>query len=492
MKRKSYKMCSVGALFLLLALPLGAIIAICAVAAVAVGAAIALIVRFCKQARAEAAPAAAEEKPAAAEEKPREEPAKQPEKEPEKEPEQPAKEPEPVPEEEPVQEVVAEEKEPEPEPVQEEEPEQEPEPVPEEEPKEEPAPVAEEGSETDRLENITEEEGTDGTVLRGYDARRRRFVVVRFDKSFTARLIQADDTTKSYYSQIKNEILSYGAKSRMSWKRETFRMGRKTVARMRMRGKTLCLYLALDAAAYDGTKYKVEDVSDVSSNEGAPCLYRIKNDRRAKYSSDLIADAMKGIGAEKKDRAAEDYAAELPYETLQALLARGLVKEIGVSEVGEPVPAPEEEPAQVAAEIAPAAEEEPAEEPEEEPVSEEEPKEEPVHAVVHEVKAAEAHTMMADEEAQASVEEGTRLADKTKAAIVNIDTLSEYFADGETIDLKEMKKRIPFLNKKVTYVKVLARGTLNKKFVVEADDFSLDAVKMIVLMGGKAIRSRRA
>ena len=53
-----------------------------------------------------------------------------------------------------------------------------------------------------------------------------------------------------------------------------------------------------------------------------------------------------------------------------------------------------------------------------------------------------------------------------------------------------MKERIPFLNKSATYVKVLARGRLGKSLVVEADDYSLAAVKMIVLAGGTVYRKR--
>ena len=41
----------------------------------------------------------------------------------------------------------------------------------------------------------------------------------------------------------------------------------------------------------------------------------------------------------------------------------------------------------------------------------------------------------------------------------------------------EIKKRVPFVAKSVTYIKVLARGKLSKPLVVVADDFSLEAVK---------------
>ena len=43
------------------------------------------------------------------------------------------------------------------------------------------------------------------------------------------------------------------------------------------------------------------------------------------------------------------------------------------------------------------------------------------------------------------------------------------------------------VDKKAKFVKVLARGTLDKALVVKAGDFSKTALEMIVLTGGKPI-----
>lgn len=108
-------------------------------------------------------------------------------------------------------------------------------------------------------------------------------------------------------------------------------------------------------------------------------------------------------------------------------------------------------------------------------------------AAEHRVSVAEAAEMMADEEAEAQMERSGRMADKTRTAIVNIDTLSDYFEDGEYVDIDAMKARIPFFDKRATYVKVLARGILTKTLEVEADVYSMEAAKMILLLGGKVI-----
>jgi large subunit ribosomal protein L15 len=74
-----------------------------------------------------------------------------------------------------------------------------------------------------------------------------------------------------------------------------------------------------------------------------------------------------------------------------------------------------------------------------------------------------------------------------KKDIINIDTLSENFDDGDVVTLKALKQK-GLVSKNVGHIKVLARGTLDKCLTVEANAFSLDAVKMIVLVGGKAIK----
>ncbi len=118
------------------------------------------------------------------------------------------------------------------------------------------------------------------------------------------------------------------------------------------------------------------------------------------------------------------------------------------------------------------------------------PKKEDIHIETRQrVKAAEVDTILEDEIAATMVEESTRIADRTKTGIINVDILEQYFNDGETVTLDEIKKRIQGY-KKVTYIKVLARGTLDKKLTVEADDYSIEAVKMILLTGGKVIRTR--
>ena len=121
---------------------------------------------------------------------------------------------------------------------------------------------------------------------------------------------------------------------------------------------------------------------------------------------------------------------------------------------------------------------------EEEP---EEAEEEPAPVVVKEEKP------VAKKPAPAPVvvEVGSRVMDKTKKGIINVDTLSRNFAAGETVTLEAIKQRVFGFDQKVTYVKVLARGVLDKALTIEADDYSCDAVSKISLAGGTVLRTKK-
>ncbi len=279
-----------------------------------------------------------------------------------------------------------------------------------------------------------------------------RYIIIKYNKSFTAKLIQSDAEVKNYYSAIKNELLSYtGIKTRMSWKGESFYSGRQTYAKLCIRGKCVCLFLALNPKNYEDTKYKVDDMTEIAAYEKIPCLYRIKNDRRLKFSAELIEAAMQGR-EKNPDYAETDWAKHYPYEKIEPLIERKLVKVL----------------------------------------TEEDARSGDVFKPRDVVTAAEVDELMQDDIAVALIEETDEISDRTKTDIVNIDTLSKNFADGETVTLEEIKKRIPAVSKRATFIKVLARGSLDKKLVVIADSFSIEAAKMILLTGGNAIKKKNS
>ncbi len=99
----------------------------------------------------------------------------------------------------------------------------------------------------------------------------------------------------------------------------------------------------------------------------------------------------------------------------------------------------------------------------------------------------EAHIAITDEVAVHFVEVDNITEEKkySNKSIVNVDTISANYASGETVNLDSLKQK-NIIPSNSDYVKVLARGILDKRLTVEAQSFSADAVKMIILTGGKA------
>lgn len=167
----------------------------------------------------------------------------------------------------------------------------------------------------------------------------------QLDKSFTAKMMQSEDQIKGFYSSIKNELMSYeGVTCKMSRRAENFRVDKDLVAQLRMRGKTLCLYLALDTAAYDGTKYKVFYKPTSKTENDVACLYRIKNDKRVRYSFDLISDMMRARNVKYNlEREKVNYALDFPHKEYYELIAMGEIREREVAKGTAPISGDDEE-----------------------------------------------------------------------------------------------------------------------------------------------------
>lgn len=350
------------------------------------------------------------------------------------------------------------------------------EPVPEKAP--EPAPAAEPAAETSEtvraaapvLENA--EPIPEGAKVMNIVASPGMFIRYRYNRSFEAKLIQSDDTVKRYYSELKNCLLSYKkVTSRISWRHESFRKGRPAAAKFVIRGKTLCLCLALDPENYEESKYIVDDMSRYARFAGTPLMYRIKNERRLRYAKELIAFLFGGT--EPSGHEDEDFAA-IPYEDTQSLVERGLIKIVSYREVAIEEKTENEE-----------------EEFEDDDDFAGEDFDDDDDDELDEINASDVGSYMADDRAKLRVQEGNEVSDRTKSGIVNVDTLGKFFNEGEKVTVAEIKRRVSYFPKNVTYIKVLARGKLDKPLIVVADDFSLEAVKMIVLTGGRAIRTKR-
>ena len=134
---------------------------------------------------------------------------------------------------------------------------------------------------------------------------------------------------------------------------------------------------------------------------------------------------------------------------------------------------------------------EPSPEPEivPEPIPEPIPEPVPVPVVIPEIvehiDAVEADELLDDNVAMelADFEEG---GCDGKQGIINIGTISSIFEPGALITIAELKA-LGLINKKVRRIKVLADGVLDKPLTIKAEAYSVQAIKMIELTGGKVI-----
>ena len=245
-------------------------------------------------------------------------------------------------------------------------------------------------------------------------------------------------------------MLSYTkTKSHVSWAYDSVNAGREHIVKFGIRGKTLCVYFPLNVEDVD-EKYKVEKV-DAAKYAAVPCLYRIKNERRLRYAKELIEKVCLSIGLIKGEAHNEDY--YLPYETNEPLIAKGLIKELTVKATATQI---------------------------------ERAKQEGSIRVVDNVSASDVNAMISHEVALAAIIKTERHA-TGKKGIINVDTLSLNFNDGDTITVQGLKEK-KLIAPDVKQVKLLARGNLDKVLHVELQDYSIEAVKMILATGGTVKR----
>ena len=294
-------------------------------------------------------------------------------------------------------------------------------------------------------------------------------VFVQYRRSYTARLIQADDAIKDFYNGIRNEVLSYiGVKERVSWNYHSFNVGRRQFAKINANTKSLILYLALDPGEVS-EKYNFRDVSEKKRYASVPVRYKITGSRSYRYALELLEQTAAKFAL---DFHRKEDTQVIPYEDRDALIRRGLIKVYAKRDTGETVT--EEQLEEMIAEGATV-----------EKLS--------AYTVTDRVSVKEAEDLITD----ATAEQLIALADTRverivpgRRAVVNLDTISANYREGEKVDLASLKAK-GLIDKKAAACKVLARGMLDKSLTIEAADFSLPAVKMIALTGGKVIRIRK-
>ena len=208
-------------------------------------------------------------------------------------------------------------------------------------------PVAEEPVVEDEAvaEEVAEEAApVEPIIVPTYVDGQGRKINIRYSRSIQANVIQAEDKVKNYYSELKNHILSYkGVKSRFSWKFDSYNKGREQLFKIKVRGKTVCLYCALNPEEFDKSRYHHEAV-DAKMLADVPMLVKVKSDLGLKKAKELVDIVMAKHEIVANPKAVSvDYVNEYPYEETDALVQRGLIKVLEADENDVKIAAPAED-----------------------------------------------------------------------------------------------------------------------------------------------------
>lgn len=299
-------------------------------------------------------------------------------------------------------------------------------------------------------------------------------VFVQYRRSFTARLIQADDEIKDIYNSVRNALLTVsGVKERTSWNYNSINRGRKQFAKINANRKSLILYLALSPSNIED-KYRFRDVSEKKRYKDVPVRYKITGSRSLQYALELIEQAADNNGLTLQEFPFEQNLS-IPYEPREDLIKKKLIKVYAKKDSGETIT------------------EEQLEEFIEEGATVESLSS---FTVTDKVSVLEAEKLVSDATAKQLMALADEVVDNTprvaqaKRGYINLDTIAANFKEDEIVNLQTLKEK-KLVQPKMSAVKVLARGSLDKALTVEAADFSLPAVKMIVITGGKVVKLKK-
>ena len=119
--------------------------------------------------------------------------------------------------------------------------------------------------------------------------------------SFQDRMKLASLEQHQHYDELKNYLLSYRVKSRVSSVGDIFRLHKEEYVKIAIAGKGLKLYLALDPKDYADSTIPVDDASDKKMYQNIPLVFKVKSSLSVKRAKVLIDDLMKKKGLPQKE-----------------------------------------------------------------------------------------------------------------------------------------------------------------------------------------------
>ena len=109
---------------------------------------------------------------------------------------------------------------------------------------------------------------------------------------FQQRMAIAEPMILGHYDELKNYLLSYQVKSRISNTGDMFRLHKEEFVKITIAGKSLKLYLALNPEDYKDSPIPVDDASDKKIYKQIPLVFKVKSELSLKRAKKLIDDLM--------------------------------------------------------------------------------------------------------------------------------------------------------------------------------------------------------
>ena len=251
--------------------------------------------------------------------------------------------------------------------------------------------------------------------------------------SFEMRLRVADEDIKKFYSDIKNELLSYGVHDRISRHRENFNQGRINICRMVINGKTLKVYLAVDPESIDKRYFHHTDCGHRKGLVELPTMINVRSKVSARKVKELITLMMESLVISKKEYTPEDFASQLTVDGFTTIECKGYDYLVQKSVTLDAV---KEYPDNFAAQLI---------------------------------------EMVEDNEYQ----------ERFIKTNLSIDDLAKNFKSGDVIDIDKVRE-LGLGPANSNFLSITEGKKLDKKFKVYANEFTPNAVKMVCLSGGEA------
>lgn len=139
--------------------------------------------------------------------------------------------------------------------------------------------------------------------------------------AFATKLLSLDTEVQNYFCAVHNELVSYKKlHARLSFKCISYRLGRKLLAKLTVKGKTLNLHLNLKVQDFNENAFHQKDLSSFKIYSEVPFTVKIKSSRGLSNALKLVAALAEKFELSKNDKFA-------PVDAIKLLKNEDIYKE---------------------------------------------------------------------------------------------------------------------------------------------------------------------